>query len=539
MITKSRLFILVSMQIKEKLDFSFLKSFKKTLFKVVAFVLTFGLLTYGLSVAFTMIAFLAGMKISVTILNLLLVAMQLFSLIACTDGLTKALYMADDSVLLLSFPVRPNEVFVSKLLVFYIYELRKNILFFLCPFIAFGIYSNGLPFYYVMLLLIYIFLPLLPVLFGSLLSFVVMLIKGILKSSRILMIGFLLTLFVGAFYLSFYLAAFIPESFRIIGQWATIYKGILAFADLVASKTFLFVRIIEIPLAINFWQNLGLFMLVLGGLALTTYLISRPLYFMVASKPMETKNRKSIKKKKNHDYKYPYIGYVKKELFSLIRQPETLVSNYLFLFLSPIIIFFINTLYASMPVDSLGKYMQIAFNLLVLIVIITSSNTASADAFSKEGRKFYLTKIAPISVAEQTWSKITINILLDVLAIIVCSIVIYQTLNLNLFDVVMILMVSILISVGHIFWSIELDILNPKIQNYLNSENNVENSNFMKCIIIGLVSAIIISGYTLLLFTEDQSTTWIRIIAMATAYFIIRLYYFINRQKVYFKEIQM
>ena len=53
--------------------------------------------------------------------------LQVLSIIACTNGLLKTLYLGKDNAILLSYPAKHVEVFFSKLLVFYIYEFLKSV----------------------------------------------------------------------------------------------------------------------------------------------------------------------------------------------------------------------------------------------------------------------------------------------------------------------------------------------------------------------------------------------------------------------------
>ena len=58
--------------------------------------------------------------------------LQILSIVASTSGLSKTLYKGKDNPILLAYPARHFEVFLSKLLVFYIYEFFKS-LFILLP----------------------------------------------------------------------------------------------------------------------------------------------------------------------------------------------------------------------------------------------------------------------------------------------------------------------------------------------------------------------------------------------------------------------
>ena len=49
------------------------------------------------------------------------------SLISSTVELMKTLYFSDDNKVLITFPVDGNKIFVSKIIVFYLYELKKSL----------------------------------------------------------------------------------------------------------------------------------------------------------------------------------------------------------------------------------------------------------------------------------------------------------------------------------------------------------------------------------------------------------------------------
>ena len=48
------------------------------------------------------------------------------SLVSCTKDLMLNLYFSEDNKVLITFPVNSNVIFLSKLIVFYFYEIKKN-----------------------------------------------------------------------------------------------------------------------------------------------------------------------------------------------------------------------------------------------------------------------------------------------------------------------------------------------------------------------------------------------------------------------------
>ena len=130
----SVLWTLTVMQLKEKLDVAYLRSFKKTLFRVVYFVLEFAAITAICFLLFWAAKLLrvfdvVNGKIPMEILNAVLALMLVLSIVFTTIGLVQSLYLSRDNLVLLTFPATPTIVFMSKLLVYYVHELKKNFMF--------------------------------------------------------------------------------------------------------------------------------------------------------------------------------------------------------------------------------------------------------------------------------------------------------------------------------------------------------------------------------------------------------------------------
>ena len=117
---------LVLMQLKDKLDWSFLKSKKKTIFKVVTTLLKFAVITALIYFAFYILSYLRLVSllpgVPLNLFTALLTIMVFLSIIVCSFGLVKTLYHAKDNALLLTLPAKRTTVFTSKLIVYYIYE---------------------------------------------------------------------------------------------------------------------------------------------------------------------------------------------------------------------------------------------------------------------------------------------------------------------------------------------------------------------------------------------------------------------------------
>ena len=143
--------ILLAMQLKEKLNLTYLKSKKQTLFKVVFALLGFLAVTavgYVILMLCAMLhLFSSANIIPIGVIALLLFVIFCLNTVSCTLGLSKTLFYAKDNQVLVTFPVKANQIYLSKMIVFFIGETKKAfnlvIPFFVsnCAFSDFSVYS--------------------------------------------------------------------------------------------------------------------------------------------------------------------------------------------------------------------------------------------------------------------------------------------------------------------------------------------------------------------------------------------------------------
>ena len=157
----SSLLILIKMQLKEQLNFQRLELKGTNWFKITVSVLSailkFALIT-ALCGAFLIVAKLLSLfsltdSVPSTVISLVFTVMMAASIVSCTVGLTRALYCARDNAVLLTLPCKPIQVYLSKLIIFFIFELLRNFSFvvplFIAYFITQDIYIVFIQFFYI------------------------------------------------------------------------------------------------------------------------------------------------------------------------------------------------------------------------------------------------------------------------------------------------------------------------------------------------------------------------------------------------------
>lgn len=305
---------LVMMQLKDKLNFSFKADKKGALTKLLLFVIMFIGVTAIIAVVFLLANMLTvfgtSHDVPISIFNLFFITMILFSMMGCIIQLTNSLFFSKDNLVLLSYPVRSNVVFLSKLVVFYVIELIKEVMFVIPMFLAYGIMYGFSVGYFFWAILMFFIIAAIPVAIASLLSIPFMFIKMFLTKRPLLQDLFFLAVMIALTVLVFIVINMIPENLHFLTKWSDTYRPIVIdFANnyeiwftplyyvsaLVTGAT----QNIDSPKLIHSTFNgqtpiiLGS---VLGGLIILfvlAYLLAKPLFFKIAVKPFEY-NKKII-----------------------------------------------------------------------------------------------------------------------------------------------------------------------------------------------------------------------------------------------------
>ena len=542
---------LCKMQLKDRINLSFLKSVKQTIFKVVLSLLKFVLITVVIYFGFYILSYLRLVSllpgVPENLFEVIFTCLMLLSIIVCSFGLVKTLYFAKDNFMLLTMPVDRTKVFLSKLIVFYIYEFIRNLNYFLPLLVAYGL-INKMPFYYFFWLVLAMFIiTLIPVCIGALLSIPLMYIQNFVKSYKFLEYTLVVVLIAGVSVGLILVINSIPANFDLIGTWGTTFWNIQNFLN-TFNKIFMPFTWMSIAIVgkrygisnnlfrLEQWISI---LIILGGIAIIfglTYLLVRPMYFHMASTPFEYKKDKVTKTIPNKKQNAFWSGVVKD--FKLnFRTPSKFYSLVAVIIGLPTSIFLLNKIYSAMDTRLTGTNMSIAFNILLILLIALSSNTMLAHVYSEEGNARYQLKTNPKPQMNSLVSKLVINVIGMTLSILITVIIFASFLKINVLNTILIFVFIESLYLGHMLHSVELDIMNPQTQRYQTEGDNLSNPNDIKSVIFAFLISIIFAFITYFLISENMNIVWTKVMLVAVVYMLIRTWLFVNKVKVYYKEV--
>ena len=546
--TMSSLYNLTMMQLKEKMNFSFKQNLKKSLFSLSFFIIGFAAITV---LCYFLIFFAKKMSVfdlngafPTNVLVCVFTVMFGLSILFTTVSLVQSLYFSRDNFVLLTLPTTPSVVFLSKLLVHYVFEMKKNFLFLIPLFIAYGINSN-LPFYYYpWVLFLFLLVVTLPVLIGALLSIPAMYFYQAIRKIKGLQYALLGLVVAGLIALAAYVITLIPADINLVETWGTTFfriKHFLMQFEKAALPISWLVRLMVgrgATAAIFGIYTVYIFLGLIGVIAffgVLCFYLSRPLFYSMASKPFEYKKNMNAKVKKERKLT-PFLAVVKKEWLMAFRDSSFISVVAQLLIVMPLAIALLNSLYNAMNTRFLGTQLTVCFNIFIVLLFMLSANIRMASAYSKDGSSAYLNKLQPSSCAKLLFAKLTVNFVVGAIGLAATTTVYSMYHALDVKNLVLFAFVIYFVFIAHLFASAQLDIMNSQADQYATFSGQSNNPNENKSIILTFILSAFFAAFWMVMAMEDNRTAWYKVLFLAVAYLGLKIYFYFMKIKVYYRE---
>ena len=560
----NKVFTLVAMQLADKLDFSYLKTFRSALFKILLSLVKFIVITAVFFLIFMVCSMFGIFKVGADglmdktipdrVVAVIFTILQLMSIITCTVGLTTSLYKSMDNRVLLALPVEHNQVFFSKIILYYVYELIKNINLTLPMFIAYGINNGAVWYYYLWLIIGFVFVSALPVIVGAVLSIPWLFISAFIDRFKVFQAVLIITIAMVITNILFKIVGAIPANINIIRQLEVIKQTIILpfltdFTGAFVPFYWLTLMIVGGTHAISHNLFAGYTLLyfvglvaVLGGCFAISYFLAKPLFFKMASKQFEFE-KKDNSAKKNVVHK-KLLSPLAQDLKKNFRSSKYVAMLVVQLFLPAILMFLLNKLYASMNMSNDGTIMTKAFNMLVLFLSVLSFNNEFACVYSIDGNARFLEKTRPINPAILTFSRLIPRIIISTVSVVIATIFYAVTANegsalatvpyvsVDLEEFIYVVLSGSFLSVAHLLWCAEMDIMNPQSDQYATVGMTFNNPNVRNATICSLLLAILFAFCSFFL----RPFPFVKLMLLTLAFLVARVYLYFVRVKLYYKE---
>lgn len=476
------------------------------------------------------------------ILTLAIASVSVVTLVLGIFYVLTVFYFAKDVELLLPLPLSPSEILGAKFISVLIYEYLTELVLLTPAIVVYGVKSNASVVYYLLSLLVFLVVPVIPLIIASIINMVVMRFTNIGKHKDALrIIGGLIALAfgLGINILMQRLASFGTEPDKLLEM---LTKGDNSLVGMM-SKVFPSAKLASISLIysteLRGIVNLLLFIAVSLIFVMLFFILAEVLYFKGAlgNSEVYSKRQKLSKDQMEKSTRQNSIikAYTLKELKILFRTPAFLMNCVIINFLWPVF-FSIGAFSAGssgeIKIDdiinfikqpkALGIAMAAVF---AMSLFVSGSNGIASTSLSREGQNIFTSKYLPIKFRDQVIGRIIPAIILSLLPVIIAIIAVSVLVR---FSADIIIAACILAVLGTILTSllgILLDIKFPKLS--WDNEQKAVKQNIN--LIVVMFGSWALAALVIYLVVKFKFTLWYSFMSIAGISLVINviLYYIV------------
>lgn len=414
-------------------------------------------------------------------------------------------YFTKDIESLLPLPLRPFEIIGAKFIVVTIYEYLTEIVVLAPVLLVYGIKSGGGILYYLYSAIIFLILPVIPLVVSSLIIMPIMRFTGIIKNKdRFRYFASILGI-VMAIGIQFVSTRFFSSNINqdkiesVLEQLESKISTVTSFFPSAKYAAMSLVRSVDAVGILNMLLFLGLTAIIM---AVFLYL-SQKLYFKGVMGISETGSKRRAMSnqelKRVTEKRAVAFTYFLKEIRIILRTPPFFINCILGNFIWPLIILISSMANSNggMNFKQLGSIIrQNGDNGLILAIgfafsaFLASSNNVASTAISREGQNMYFNKYIPLGYNKQILVKVMSAVAVGVFGVGITLCFVFYLIELNVYTAALIFIASLLGILFSSFTGIVFDLLNPKLD--WDNEQKAVKQNFN--ILFNMLSCIIFSG---------------------------------------------
>ena len=466
----------------------------------------------------------AGTSINTFIFQLVLEVIAIFTFVFGISVILNELYFTNDIEYILPWPLRIWQIVASKFTAAYIGENIMQVIFIISSLVGFGLGANIDGINWLLGFLGIVFLPILPMVYCTIICMIVMrftkLIKNkdsVQKATIFIIFSILVVVLIAVSSLGdFDFNSFEGE----ISQLSNKYFNVL---NILFPTINLYVKAVGTGNIIPF---IG-YILVSALAVFIMLVLAELLYFKGVINLSVNKN--SIEENLNKLIKgstqeSQALAYFKKELRILMRTPTFYTHCIIVNFIWPIFAYAIfkasgsEMTFSFVRQNYISDYSIQLFFIVFIVGIsafITSLNSISSNAISREGKHFHFMKSIPVEYKTQIFVKTLVGIVFSILGIMVFFIPSCLIMQIPFLHVIAYIILSILAITFVAYMGIYIDSLQPKLvwDDELSVLRENYNMFFSMAIVIVFVIIFSIGGYY---FLKEKEISFIALFGLYT-----------------------
>ncbi len=468
--------------------------------------------------------------------EVLTIAYLIVIVIGVVNGMTKITksFMLDESMkILVKLPVSAQTIFWSKFIVLYIHEILFSLLTILPINITFAIVVHPNFWFWIMTILVCLLLPLVELIFASILAMPFARIVNFLKS-RYLLTAILFILGISLFFVVYIKFVSVFKLWFETGSIESIFnQKTIDLISNIAKYAYPANLFAHTALMDNGIMPLFLIILLSAVFFGITYLIIKFLFTNVLK--YGTKPLRGIKKKTKIKQSSPFFALLKKEFVTIWRSPNYLFQYFVMAFIMPIMTFSCLLIFTEFIERLIGDNWNVELCVFVISMFSVLTNVFCATNISREGKMFNLSKRLPYSYQKQLFIKVCFCCIISYISVFISLLVISISGYINLLEFFLILIAMFLLVTGEVLIATRKDLNHPSFDQLENGEVNKENTTVSFIIGTGLLFSLLIGASSFIISflvngkkmqSHSPLVALLCVLAICLVYFGIACFYF-------------
>lgn len=330
------------------------------------------------------------------IVSTVLISSQLFVLMQGIATTLSVLYFSKDNEFLNALPIKPYEIYLSKMSMIFTTNLALSTAILLPVLVTLGISAKMGFQYYLIMPLALIFTPLIPLLIISIFSMPIIMIARVFKKSSIASLIAMIVAYMGFMALYFGIVLGASGNADIVVDMESAIDSIINSLKIMSYIIYPNLFISKAMTGINVGLNLPLYLVVMVAVGVIAVILS---YFFYGKITAYSSQGVVVKHKARSRAKVSgtVSTLVKNDLLNLSRQPSLMFNSIIGLMIVP----FITALFSMNAPSALSAMMFPIFG--------CGMNYFSLIAVSRDREKLFITKYLPISARQFISSKLVIS----------------------------------------------------------------------------------------------------------------------------------
>ncbi|MCD8204704.1 MAG: hypothetical protein LUC16_02635 [Coprobacillus sp.] len=537
--------ILFLMQCREKIDFSVVQNPRKCFIRILVFLIEFVVIG---AVAWAVLLLCQWLNIFSpigiipnSVMSVVFFILFIFSLITCTAALSRDLFHSKDNEVLATYPSSANAIYLSKIGVTFIHEVRKTLLFYVPIFFAFSIISGHAWYIYLWELVMLLLFTVLETLLAGILALPVHYIIIAFRRYFAVKVTVSAVFAVGAVALAIWLISLIPADINLITMWSSVSQALRNFLDWFTKYFYIFYAFTLFlvgPFPTNSfayssdltWEVFLVTMACIVVFFALNILISHYLYQRVSIRQNDNPPRVIKAVKKNHRRR-GFNSDTHYENMKFFYNSSNVASSIAVIIIMPLITLLLNSIFDAISTRLVGDYFVICFNILIVLLFTTSSNVYVASIYSRDADALKIQRTFPEGYKRTIFPKLIMPLIVSMLTLIPSSIIFLMRCNINTGNTVLVILMEVCIVVGHILWSAEIDFTHPHTDLFQTSGAAAVNPNETRSIVLSFVLSAIGFGLTFFFLMFANRYMYLQVFIIALVFLIYRIIAFMYRSK--------